>query len=307
MSVIPSKAILSKTITVANVRLHYLEVEAAPGSSQPPLLLLHQLLATAETLTPLIEHLPSDHRILALDLLSAEPSSGSLDLRSQALGELVAGFVDAVGLAEPVVIGHSHGGTLALWLATMPAVGVRGLVLLSPAHPFAGYRAHVVAFYLTRWGRFLALRIPLAPSRMILWAYNQAAGTGRITLAHLKPHLRVLRNSRSLKRVLEILRTWEDDMTLLRRVLVEQPIAQPALLLWGDLDSVVPITSAVELQQHLSACEFAVLPNVGHLLPEEAPELCAENVNGWLERLHSGRVERSSHEAREEPALSTRG
>ncbi len=280
----------SKSITVAGVRLRYLEVESATPSVHPPLLVLHQLLATAESLTELIVRLPGDRRIVALDLLSAQPESGELDMRSQSLAVLVANFAEALGLHEPVVIGHSHGGTLALWLATMPGVGVRSLILLSPAHPFAGYRSHVVAFYLTRWGRFLALCIPLAPSRMILWAYNQAAGTGRITLEHLKPHLRVLRSRTSLKRVLEILRTWEDDMILLRRAMEDRPIAQPTLLIWGDLDYVAPIASADALEQDLPASERVTLTGMGHLLPEEAPTQCADLIKTWLIWLDTGRL-----------------
>jgi pimeloyl-ACP methyl ester carboxylesterase len=281
----------SKSITVAGILLEYLEVEPTEPVIHPPLLVLHQLLATAESLTELIAQLPSDRRIVALDLLSARPESGELDMRSHSLAVLVAHLAEAVGLHQPVVIGHSHGGTLALWLATMPSVGVRSLILLSPAHPFAGYRSHVVAFYLTRWGRFLALRIPLAPSRMILWAYNQAAGTGRITLAHLKPHLRVLRNRTSLKRVLEILRTWEDDMLLLRAAMAATPIQQFSLLIWGDRDYVSPVASAKALEEHLLTWERITLPGMGHLLPEEAPTQCADLIKTWLIWLDTGRLE----------------
>lgn len=297
--------ITPRTITVSGVRLQYIEVAAAPPTSQPPLLLLHQLLATAESLTELIRLLPTDRRIVAFDLLSADRAFGPLDMRSHSLAILVGQFAEAVGLHRPVVIGHSHGGTLALWLATMPDVDVRSLILLAPAHPFAGYRSHVVAFYLTRWGRFLALRIPLAPSRIILWAYNQAAGTGRITLAHLKPHLRVLRSSSALKRVLEILRTWENDMQLLRATMTARPITQPVQLIWGDLDSVVPITSAAELRQNLPACEFTILTNMGHLLPEEGPKPCADLIKTWLVWLDTGKLISSTPQAREEAVLST--
>jgi pimeloyl-ACP methyl ester carboxylesterase len=274
---------LYKLISVAGVRLNYLEVEPVEPSSKPPLLLLHQLLATAETLEGLIRELPGDRRIVALDILSAHPDAGELDMRSRALAELVAAFARAVGLEKPVVIGHSHGGALGLWLAGMPEIGVRGLVLLCPAHPFAGYRDHVVAFYLTRWGRFLALSIPLAPSRAILWAYNQAAGNSRITLRHLKPHLRVLRSRKALVRVLEILRTWETDMTELRQVMIAKSVKQPVMLIWGDQDSVVPMESAIELERHLAASARIMLTGAGHLLPEEAPAECGKLIRTWLD------------------------
>jgi len=288
---VPFEALLTEKISlVAGVRLRYFEVEPATPPERPPLLVLHQLLATAETLHELIWKLPGDRRIIALDILSAETGGHALDLRSRPLADLVAQFVQSIGLERPVVIGHSHGGTLALWLATMPEVGAKSLVLLCPAHPFQGYRSHVVAFYLTRWGRFLALSIPLAPRRAILWAYNQAAGSAaRITLDHLKPHLRVLRNRNSLRRVLDILRTWETDMDGLRQAMTDQPVTQPTLLVWGDQDEIVPTSSYQGLERSLPSLEQVTLHGMGHLLPEEAPQECADLIKRWLVRLEAGR------------------
>jgi pimeloyl-ACP methyl ester carboxylesterase len=278
-----------KQTTVDNVLLNYLEVKPELPSQKPPLLVLHQLLATAETLTEFIQHLPRDRRIVALDILSAKPVFGPLDTRAKSLALLVAAFAQSIGLAKPVLTGHSHGGALALWLASTepsdPAhLDVRALALLCPAHPFAGYRSHVVAFYLTRWGRFLALKIPLAPSRLILWAYNQAAGPASpITFAQFKPHLVILRSFKSLARVLDILRTWEADMTDLRNVLITRPIQQPTLILWGDHDTVVPPESSAALEQHLARNQRTTLPGRGHLLPQEASAECAQLICGWLE------------------------
>ncbi len=284
-----------KQIVVAGVRLHYLEADVA--SPLPPLVLLHQLLATAETLTELSDHLPADRRIVALDLLSAAPVDGSpLDTHAPALAELVTAFVRALQMERPVLVGHSFGGTLALWIAANDALPLEGLVLLAPAHPFAGYRSHVVAFYLTRWGRFLALCIPLAPRRAILWAYNQAAGpTGPITLRHLAPHLRVLRHRNSLRRVLAILSSWEADMTLLRQELLTRPIELPALLLWGGHDDIVPPASAAALLLSLPAAELHMLPDCGHLLPEEAPVDCAGLIRQWLAKLPAEQPARFAH------------
>ena len=288
-----------KQITVAGVRLMYMDIAPAiasgrsPLAEKPPLLLLHGLLATAETLAVLIGNLPQDRRIVALDILSAAPAKGPLDTRAEALAKLVDSFAKSLGLERPIVIGHSHGGALALWLAAargmdIPGHDIQALALLCPAHPFEGYRSHVVAFYLTRWGRFLALSIPLAPRWMILRAYNDAAGPGSpITVAHLKPYMRVLRSRRTLARVLEMLHTWEADMSGLREAMLARPITQPAMLIWGDQDTVVPLSTAAGLQQHLPASELTVLPGRGHLLAEEAPEECGALIRAWLGRLEA--------------------
>ena len=222
-------------ITVNGIRLAYIEREAPSGQTISPILLLHALLATAETLTELIAGLSADRRIVAIDLLSARPAdkANTLDVHQASLASLILDFMSAVGLLHPVLIGHSHGGVLALRLAATDPTAFKGLVLMSPAHPFGGYRSRVVNFYLRQPGRMLALSIPLAPNWLILRAYNQAAGSkSRIRMRHLRPHLRVLRNRNTLRRVLEILRTWDQDMDGLREVLTNAPIATPTLLLW---------------------------------------------------------------------------
>ena len=275
-------------VVVRGVRLAYIEREAAEGQNASPILLLHSLLATAETLTELIASLPPGHRIVAIDLLSAQPVDGKkkLDVHQANLTELIHDFMKDIGLVQPVLIGHSHGGVLALRLAATAAMALKGLVLLSPAHPFGGYRSRVVNFYLRQPGRMLALSIPLAPNWMILRAYNEAAGSkSRIRMQHLRPHLRVLRERNSLRRVLEILKTWDEDMEGLREVLKEAAIAIPTLLIWGEEDPVVPIASAVELEEYLAVGERVTLAGMGHLLPEEAPEECARLIGEWLVRL----------------------
>jgi pimeloyl-ACP methyl ester carboxylesterase len=132
----------------------------------------------------------------------------------------------------------------------------------------------------------LALSIPLAPSWMILRAYNQAAGPkSRIRMRHLRPHLRVLRHRNTLRRVLQILKTWDDDMAELRAALIHAPIAVPTLIIWGEEDPVVPIASAAELKAHLPNSQLVTLPGMGHLLIEEAPTQCASEIQSWISRL----------------------
>ena len=277
-----------RCVVVDGVRLAYMEWDAVRGQGAPPILLLHALLATAQTLTELIAGLSVDRRIVAIDLLSAQPEDRTkkLEVDQASLTGLIHEFMKSLGLVQPVLIGHSHGGVLALRLAATNPVALKGLVLMSPAHPFGGYRSRVVNFYLRQPGRMLALSIPLAPSWMILRAYNEAAGSkSRIQMRHLRPHLRVLRNRNTLRRVLEILKTWDEDMEGLRKELTKAAIAFPTLLIWGNEDPVVPIGSAAELEKHLADSELVTLAGMGHLLAEEAPEECARLIGEWLVRL----------------------
>jgi pimeloyl-ACP methyl ester carboxylesterase len=285
---LPVNAYVQKEITVEGIRLHYLDLMPSEPSSKAPLLLLHQLLATAETFADLIRNLPKDRRIVALDMLSATPlSEEELTVNHETLATLIIHFAQSIELERPIVVGHSHGGALALRIAVTLREQVPGLVLMAPAHPFEGYRPHVVAFYLTRWGRFLALSIPIAPSWMILRAYNEASGPGnRVTMAQLKPYLRILRNRNTLRRVLDMLWHWEVDMAELRQLLLESPLKQSVLLIWGDHDVIVPIASAVGLQECLPHNDLIIVPGAGHLLAEEAPIECGRDITQWLVERH---------------------
>ncbi len=279
-----------REVIVNGIRLTYIEREAISAPDAPPILLLHALLATAETLTDLIAGLSPGRRIVALDLLSAQPvdRQKKLDVHQASLANLIHAFIKSIDLAHPILIGHSHGGVLALRIAATHPTAVQALVLMCPAHPFGGYRSHVVNFYLRQPGRMLALSIPLAPSWMILRAYNEAAGSkSLIRMAHLRPHLTVLRNRNTLRRVLEILKTWDNDMDALRHLLTRGPITIPTLLIWGDEDPVVPIASATELEKHLANSQRITLAGRGHLLAEEAPEACATSISQWLVRLEA--------------------
>lgn len=71
-------------------------------------------------------------------------------------------------------------------------------------------------------------------------------------------------------------------MDELRGVLIEAAIATPTLLIWGDEDLVVPLTSATELEEHLVNSRRVTLAGVGHLLAEEAPDDCARLIEEWL-------------------------
>ncbi|WP_263376746.1 alpha/beta fold hydrolase [Granulicella aggregans] len=101
-------------------------------------------------------------------------------------------------------------------------------------------------------------------------------------MRQLRPHLTVLRNRNTLRRVLEILQTWDGDMDGLREVLENSAIATPTLLIWGEEDPVVPIASAAKLEDRLLVSERVTLAAMGHLLVEEAPEECARLIEKWL-------------------------
>jgi len=121
-------------IDVEGALIHYLD-----EGSGPPLVLVHGLGGQMHNFThSLLDRLKRDHRVIILDRpgsgYSTRPPDGSAALSAQA--RTIAGFIDALGLERPLVVGHSLGGAIALLLALDHPDAVGGLALLAPAtHP----------------------------------------------------------------------------------------------------------------------------------------------------------------------------
>ncbi|PSJ51419.1 alpha/beta fold hydrolase [Kumtagia ephedrae] len=117
-------------VQVGRNRIHY--VEAGQGR---PILFLHGLGGQLHHFRhTLFDRLSGDFRVVALD----RPGSGysvrasGADGRLSQQAEAVAGFIDALALDQPLVVGHSLGGAVALALALDHPEKVGGLALLSP-------------------------------------------------------------------------------------------------------------------------------------------------------------------------------
>ena len=88
----------------------------------------------------------------------------------------------------------------------------------------------------------------------------------------------------TMDHILEILRCWFDDMQQLRSAL-GRLAAMPTLLIWGDRDRAVNLSSALGLQRTLVQSRLLVIEGAGHLPFEEMPEACNLAMRDWLARL----------------------
>ncbi len=258
-----------------------------PQRERPSLVLLHGLMGTAATFTPLLEALPASLHAVAIDLPGAGWSdrnpllSASLSSASGCVREVLA----ALGLDRPVLAGHSHGGAVALHLAASEPQAVRSLVLLAPAHPYFRHADQLIRFYLSPLGVIFAHALPWFPRRLQMVGLRRMAGPeGEDSPARLVPYRENLRIRGTVGHLLRLLRTWHTDMRELR-LLLEAPFRLPTLLIWGDHDRAVPVSTAASLQRRLRHSELHVLPGIGHRPAEEKAQLCAALVEDWCRRL----------------------
>jgi pimeloyl-ACP methyl ester carboxylesterase len=264
--------------------LSYLE-QGRAVEGEPSLVLLHGLMGCADTFLPLIESLGQSMHLIALDLPGAGQSERREDIDASlaATAKLVHHFLDALQLHQPVLLGHSHGGAVAMSLGAHRPGLLRSLILLAPAHPYFEESDPVVRFYLTLPGRLFAYSMPWYPEWVQLFALRRMAGRRNCDTAELlRPYRDNLRTPGTMSHLLRLLQSWKKDFSTLGKAL-RKPLATPSLLVWGDHDRAVPVHSASALREHLQHSQLHVLPGIGHRPAEEMPAVVATLVHDWLQ------------------------
>lgn len=209
------------------------------GSGDECIVLIHGLSGSSRWWARNAPELADGYRVVIPDLVgfgrSARPSLGLPGIPAAA--QLLAEWMHARDLRRAHVIGHSMGGQVAIHLAAECPERVKRLVLVDAAGipravtPRALARLAAEASPLWRWGdpRFLPV------------IARDAMTAGPLTLL------------RSISRIMK-----DDVRPLLRR------IEAPTLIVWGEYDSLVPLSHARELRESIPGARVAVLRAASH-------------------------------------------
>ncbi len=255
---------LGRILLVEGRRVH-----ALTRGTGPDLILIHGASGNLRDLMPLIALLAPNWRVTAFDrpgLGWSDPIPDGPSLRAQALH--LSQAASDLGIRDPVILGQSYGGSVALAWALHASLRPRGLVLVSsPSLPWPGALDPWYRLTNTWIGR--ALVVPLAAA-FVPDAHVDAAISG-IFAPDPAPegYLGYIGAGLSLRR--SALLTNTAQVNALRANIVAQSALYPILtlpieLIHGTADTIVPLTihsqplSAILPQAHLT-----VLPGTGHM------------------------------------------
>jgi pimeloyl-ACP methyl ester carboxylesterase len=280
-------------IDVAGARVHYLHA----GTGEP-MVLIHGLLGSSENWRNNIEALAGSASVYAIDLVNMGKSQRvtGVDAGLVATANRVVSIMDALNLSDADIVAHSHGGAVALMLAALHPKRVRRLILFAPANPYCRSSEVMVRFYSTRVGGLLAWMLPYLPSpiqRVALGAIY--GGPERVLDRCLQEIVIGLRNPDTLRHVLCIIRSWCAEMAKLEAA-IHRVKRKPVLLVWGDCDRTVSLSSAAELNRKLRASQLVVAAGCGHSVFEENPQQSNRIMSEWLSRTSSS-LRRSKRDA----------
>jgi 4,5:9,10-diseco-3-hydroxy-5,9,17-trioxoandrosta-1(10),2-diene-4-oate hydrolase len=266
-------------VSVKGVQVHYRQ-----AGSGHPLLLLHGLVGSAMNWERNIRFLAQDASVYAIDLFNMGESERvpGLDAGLEATADRIVAFMDELGLETADIGAHSHGGAVAMMLAARHPRRVRSLILFAPANPFCDLGKQLIHFYQTRFGIWFARQIPHLPRKLKSTALSRMYGDpARVVDGALEGYIAGLHVPGTIDHVLQIVRRWSADMSLLRSMLSKLS-AKPTLLIWGDRDRAVGLSSGRQLEKMLPQSSLVVIHGAGHIAFEEMPEICNQTMRDWL-------------------------
>ncbi len=233
----------------------------------------------------------AEHRhIVAVDLSGFGWTERVADPEAYTLGaqeRLLLGVLDALGIERADVAGHSYGGGVALWLAVRHPERVRSLVLVDstlPSYSFerrsgaARSRAAMSAFL-----RGIALRRGFVRSALERSFFDDALVTDELVGAYLA-RLRVEGAVDAYRGLTLPSAEPTPDLDL-------KTVGQPALVLWGADDELLPVRLAEEAAGEMPLARLIVLERCGHVPMEERPDEFLAAVAPFLAQV-SGRAGR---------------
>lgn len=232
---------------------------------RPVLVFLHFFGGSAESWDPVVEELGGEFEAHALDLPGFGAATGAPGPYSvAAYADRVQEAINARGLDDYLLVGHSMGGKIALALATRRPAGLRALVLLAPSPPTPEpIEEEMRAKLIAGWGH-----------------YGPASETlARVTGRPLGGALR----ERTIFHMMNTNKgAW---MAWLRQGSQENisgemhRIQVPATIVSGDRDKALPTELITrEVAARLPQARLVIVPGAGHLLPLEAPRQVADAI-----------------------------
>jgi pimeloyl-ACP methyl ester carboxylesterase len=252
-----------KTIQTPHVPVRYLE-----GGSGPDLVFLHGAGGvTAED--PFLNALAKSHHVYAPLIPGYGDSEEAPEIRDMLDFTLHSwDVVAALGLKDPVLVGHSMGGMIAAEMAAVQPNDVSRLALIAPAglwdddHPIPD----------------LFSTLPYEMPALLF--HDEAAGAAIMTAGRnvedpnfLQTYL--VANARQLGMAGRIL------FPIPERGLASRlyRIKAKTVLIWGDSDKLIPPVYAHAFKKGIKGAELVSIPEAGHMVTVEKTEAVVEAVN----------------------------
>jgi len=266
------------------LRMNQQWVHMERAGTGEPVLLLHGFGGSTYCWREVMPRLTEQYDVVAMDLNGfgytqrpRRPDAYSYVGQSA----LVLGVMDALEFDSVHLVGHSYGGGLALHLAVNHPQRLRSLTLVAATPPggtFPGQSLTALFRPIILW---YVETFTLKPGPIRDALRSAVVDDDLITAQVADEYLKRLR--------VEGFRDAFGGLTTARnRALTSAQlgaIAAPTLILWGEQDAFVPLSTGERLKTQMPRATFKAFPNVGHLSMVESPDAFTDELATFLKSL----------------------
>lgn len=170
---------------------------------------------------------------------------------------------------QPIIIGHSFGGRLALVYQQLYPKNVRSLILSgTPGFTPVPRKKLLVFIFMAKIGNILFSIPPLSLIKDIVrrWYYY-------------------LVGARDFFRAEGVMRETFKNVVAEDLVPAMEAMALPCLLIWGEYDIIVPVAIAEKMSRVIVGSELIVVPEADHGVPFKQPKVFVSYMQKWLQQL----------------------
>lgn len=245
------------TVRVRDIEMYYRNHGRPDGE---PLVLLHNFTSTGRVFDPVLGQLGEKYRLIVPDWRGhGRTTNPGGEITHSELAKDIAAFAAAIGLDRAHYCGLSSGGMQLLFLAIEQPRLIHSLTLVSANYNFDEFVK----------SRVRKIRDNDGPK----WV-------NRLNALHEETHGPDYANT--------VLDLWvksvhqPDELPFTPTELGK--ITCPTLILQGDRDEFFPIRVPVTMYQSIKNAELCILPNCGHMVPVESPNLFLITMIDFISR-----------------------
>ncbi|MGE8362038.1 alpha/beta fold hydrolase [Pseudomonas sp.] len=266
----------SKQLTVGDLSIHY--YEGGPASAET-LLLVHGFGADKDNWLRFARHFTSRYRVIALDLPGfgdSDKPHASYDVGTQA--ERLATFTQALGIQRLHLVGNSMGGHISALYAARYPEQVLSVGLFAPSGVQAPRKSEFFQRLEQGEANPLVARSTEDFQALLKLVFVEPPALPQGVTDYLAE--RSIANADHYQAVFE---------QLVTRYIPLEPelprIKAPTLLLWGEQDRVLDVSSIEVMEPLLEHPSVVVMAHCGHAPMIERPEETATHYQAFLDAL----------------------
>ncbi|MBR1883064.1 MAG: alpha/beta hydrolase [Muribaculaceae bacterium] len=232
-----------------------------------PVILMHGWLNTHADVQSIADALLPHFKVYNLDLPGFGESSEPAEVWGiEEHDRFLEAFIQAEGISNPILIGHSHGGRIAIQYASHHTVNKLILIDAAGVKPSRGLN-YYLKVGAAKAVKHLALFL-MGNKRGRQWLDSRKHALGSSDYKNSSPTMRAIMNklvNTDLKPVMPSIKC-------------------PTLLIWGEADTATPITDAYKMRYLIPDAGLVSYPGCGHHSYLQNPVQTAAVLNSFLEK-----------------------